>query len=460
MGAAACSAGAGWLDVMDLRGVHLAEPAPPCFPRESLGKGAEKPERREAVVKNVRWLFPSSPARPFRLALLLAAALGGIVAVACLADLPDNAVTLDQVTRGRLLVAHHGCAWCHNPASYPNHEVTTNDPSDPKWLSGSITPNDSFLQGSYKLYFPNLTPDQETGLGGFSARQIFNALRYGLDPGDTPDVAITAGTPGQGGFPTQPHYLAPFMPWTYFRHMSDGELWDIVAYLQHGIKPVKNEVKASQRPKDYWASYATAKQAGPYPLPPYPAASEEFQPDNTVTPDPVTRGRLLVAHHYCAWCHSPGRNDPSDPNWLSGSLPQQNTFVLDGYKLYMPNLTPDQATGLGQFSARQLFNALRYGLNPADTPDVVITSTTPGQGGFPADPHYLAPFMQWPAIRHMADGELWDIVAYLQHGLKPVKKKIKPSDAPKDHWASYFAPEKTGPYPLLPYPAANEEFQP
>ena len=33
------------------------------------------------------------------------------------------------------------------------------------------------------------------------------------DPADTPDVEITASVPGQGNFPTSPHYLAPPMSW-------------------------------------------------------------------------------------------------------------------------------------------------------------------------------------------------------------------------------------------------------
>lgn len=224
----------------------------------------------------------SSPrARPSWLALLATAALGLVTAVASLADLPDNSVTLDQVMRGRLLVAHHVCDGCHNSATLNNGDVHRIDPSDPKWLAGILPSQGSFQEGSsgqYNVYPANLTPDKDTGLGQFSARQVFNALRYGLDPADTPDVVITATTPGQGNFPAEPHYLAPPMPWPSFRHMADGELWDIVAYLQHGIKPVHNKVKDSQGPKDHWASMYTPKKTGTYPLAVYPSSNEEFQP--------------------------------------------------------------------------------------------------------------------------------------------------------------------------------------
>src|SRR5436853_8699 len=83
------------------------------------------------------------------------------------------------------------------------------------------------------------------------ARVVINAVPSGLDPADPPDVMTTATTPGQGNFPAPPQYLAPPMPWPSFRHMADGELWDIVAYLQHGIKSVHNTVKSSKGPKDH-----------------------------------------------------------------------------------------------------------------------------------------------------------------------------------------------------------------
>ena len=91
-------------------------------------------------------------------------------------------------------------------------------------------------------------------------------------------MTISSATPGQGNFPAQPHYLAPPMPWPSWRHMSDAELWDMIAYLQHGIKPVSNAVPDSQEPPDHWACSYTPDRIGPYPLPAYPAAGEEYKP--------------------------------------------------------------------------------------------------------------------------------------------------------------------------------------
>jgi hypothetical protein len=127
---------------------------------------------------------------------------------------------------------------------------------------------------------------------------------------------------------------------------------------------------------------------------------------------------------------------------------------------YSKNLTPDMATGIGMHTDRQIFNSLRYGLAPDKTPDVVITSNVPGQGNFPATPVYLAPPMPWPSFRQKSDDDLWAIVAYLKHGIKPVSNQVPDSQGPPDHWASSYTSDKLGPYPLPAYPAGNETFQP
>lgn len=190
---------------------------------------------------------------------------------------PASRPTREQVERGRLLTIHHGCGGCHGGVANPAAEG---------WLAGMRSPDQEFLIGPcatqpgaepcFRTRARNLTPDNTTGLGRFSERQIFNALRYGLRPGETPDVEITSMTPGEGNFPRHPKYLAPPMPWAEWRHMSDQELWDIIAYLKHGLKPVSNRVPDSEGPPDFWASEYTAEKIGAYPLPAFPTANEKI----------------------------------------------------------------------------------------------------------------------------------------------------------------------------------------
>lgn len=170
----------------------------------------------------------------------------------------------------------------------------------------------------------------------------------------------------------------------------------------------------------------------------------------------VLLGRHLVVSHACGDCHG-GGSDPAAAGWLDGArIPETQTFKVGPFTTYARNLTPDNLTGTGRFSERQIFNALRYGLRPGETPDVEITSTTPGVGNFPAIPKYLAVPMPWPSWRHMSDQELWAIAAYLKRGVKPVSHKVQDSEGPPDFWASEYTVAKIGPRPATPFPTANE----
>ena len=185
--------------------------------------------------------------------------------------------TRAEVEHGRLLVIRSDCGGCHS---------ATQNLETPGWLAGKMVPQQEFLIGpcqfdpNAKPCFHtrprNLTPDNETGLGRFTRRQIFNALRFGLRPGETPDVTISSMVPGNGNFPVTPRYLAVPMPWPAWRHMTDQQLWDITAYLKHGLKPFVNKVEDSEGPPDFWASAYTVKDFGTYPAPKYPTATEKL----------------------------------------------------------------------------------------------------------------------------------------------------------------------------------------
>jgi len=70
--------------------------------------------------------------------------------------------------------------------------------------------------------------------------------------------------------------------------------------------------------------------------------------------------------------------------------------------------------------------------------------------------------MPWPSIRHEPDANLWAIVAYLKHGIKPVTNAVPASEAPLDHqgWATFYTDAAVGPTSLPAYPAGNEQFTP
>jgi mono/diheme cytochrome c family protein len=185
-------------------------------------------------------------------------------------------------------------------------------------------------------------------------------------------------------------------------------------------------------------------------------------PHRPATPEQVLAGRAVVIRQGCGDCHG-GGGDPRSPVWLSGwraDTPPFEEFNVMGHKTRARNLTPDNATGLGRFSERQIFNAIRFGLRPGETPDVEITSIVPGRGNFPANPKYLAIPMPWPAFRHMPDEDIWAVAAYLKHGVRPVQNRVPDSEGPEDFWASMYTEEMIGTYPAPPFPTEREHAAP
>lgn len=396
--------------------------------------------------------------RPARLLLLVVAAAALVLVGPWSAPggharqgAPDDE-RLEQVLRGRQLLLVRDCAACHGGVT---------DPQAEGWLTGGI----SQPVAGFAIRSPNLTPDDETGMGRFTDRQVFNALRWGLRPGSTPDVEITSATPGVGNHPAEPDYLAPNMPWTSWRHMTDQELWDIIAYLRDGVRPVRKAIPENPRPHDRWRSWFSPEVVGGWPIAPFPANAEELRDPSRL--EEVLRGRHLAATLGCSDCHG-GRGNPASPRWLRGSVaagatpepgvlgPYEVPFAIGGgMTLFARNLSPDNVSGMGRFSERQIINALRYGLRPGETADVEVTSATPGVGNHPAHPKYLGPAMPWLAWRHLSDRELRDLTAYLRYGLRPARVAIGESDGPPDFWVGFYAAEAP-PYPAAPFPTARE----
>lgn len=393
----------------------------------------------------------------------LVAAGAAVVAAFTMAPTP-NSLDQDQsreemVLRGRELVINHGCGGCHGGGANPAAEG---------WLVGITSPSEAFpigecgepgAEGCFMTRPRNLTPDNTTGMGRFSDRQIFNALRYGLRPGETADVEITSSTPGEGNFPMFPKYLAPPMPWNSWRHMSDDDLWAIAAYLKDGLKPVSNQVADSEGPPDFWASGYVPEVYGTHPAPDFPAAMERM-PGDGVDIDQVLWGRQLVLEHACGDCHG-GLQNPDGEGFLAGAMAPEQAFPVGPcfedpeapcFFMRPRNLTPHEEFGTGRYSERQIFNAVRYGLRPGTSPDVEITDAN-----FPENPDFLGPGMPWYEFRHMPDDEIRAIAAYLKHGLRPVANDVPESDVAPGGWAGEYTVEKVGPYPAAAFPTANEK---
>ena len=117
------------------------------------------------------------------------------------------------VERGEYLAHIMDCGGCHNIGSFtpqPNLETP---------LAGSDIGFE--VPGQGVVYPPNLTPDEETGLGKWSDEEIIAAFTTGMRPDG--------------------RQLAPMMPWMSYAHINSEDASALAAYLR-SLKPVKHKV--------------------------------------------------------------------------------------------------------------------------------------------------------------------------------------------------------------------------
>jgi mono/diheme cytochrome c family protein len=139
----------------------------------------------------------------------------------------------------------------------------------------------------------------------------------------------------------------------------------------------------------------------------------------------VERGKYLVTIASCTDCHTPGNflGKPDMTRHLGGS---EVGFEIPGLGVfYGPNLTPDEATGLGRWSESDIVTAIRTGKRP--------------------DGRTLAPIMPWAAFAELTDSDAGAIAAYLK-SLPPVSNKVPgpfgPGEAPTSFVMKIVAPAK------------------
>jgi len=144
-----------------------------------------------------------------------------------------------QVERGKYLVELLGCGSCHTDGALegaPNMEMALAG-------SGIGIAYTSPLGEKYPgiVYPPNITPDEKTGIGDLSDRQIENAVRAGY--GRHADRRITV------------------MPWQAYAKITSEDAKAIVAYLR-SVKAVSHRVpdevepgKKAEKPFIYFGVY-------------------------------------------------------------------------------------------------------------------------------------------------------------------------------------------------------------
>ena len=223
----------------------------------------------------------------------------------------------DLVARGAYLATAAGCADCHTDAKNGGRPYAGG--------RALTTPFGTF-------YAPNITPDMVTGIGQWSDVQFLNALREGVRPD------------GSNFFPV--------FPYPSFTKITDGDVRAIKAYLF-----AQPAVRQANRAHDVafpfsWRFLLSGWKVlffNPGPFRPAPDRGETYN-----------RGAYLVtALAHCGECHTPR-------NWFGAMEPSRflagTPHGPDGKAV--PNITPNQETGIGNWSDDDIEALLKDGQTP------------------------------------------------------------------------------------------------
>lgn len=142
-----------------------------------------------------------------------------------------------------------------------------------------------------------------------------------------------------------------------------------------------------------------------------------FAPENR---GQVERGEYLVELLGCGSCHTNGAliGDPDMSHPLAGSRTGiAYTSPLDNDRpgvVYPANITPDKETGIGDWSDRQIANAIKAGIGRHGNRRIAT--------------------MPWQGYAKMSNDDVSAIVSYLR-SIKPIKHKV-PEAVEPGHRAS------------------------
>ena len=193
-------------------------------------------------------------------------ALGILYGVFAPPSVPDAELPTDAaaIARGEYIYNAGGCGSCHQ----------TDGATAP--IGGYVIPVEKPFPNTFHV--PNITPDPETGIGGWTGKDFLRALKHGRSPG--------------GGF------YWPAFPYRSYKDMTDEDVLAVGAYLM-SLPPVKNEVPEHEVPawQFRWMMAGWNIMAGML-----EGTPPEVPADNAA----AQRGAYLArALGHCGECHTP-----------------------------------------------------------------------------------------------------------------------------------------------------------
>ena len=194
-----------------------------------------------------------------------------------------------------------------------------------------------------ELYAGNITQDQTAGIASYTDGELYRLFRTGIK---------------------RDHHLAmPAM--TRVPHMSDEDVYSIIAYLKAGEGMVKPVSVSHPAPK----LSLLGKMLWNFAFKPleYPVGKIE----TPTLDDPIAYGEYLVdVRHECFACHSASfeTNDIVNPKSSPGYLQGGNPIPLpNGDTLISPDIIPDPVSEFGRWTEMEFVQAIQTGQRPDGT---------------------------------------------------------------------------------------------
>ncbi|WP_028484521.1 cytochrome c [Thioalkalivibrio sp. ALE17] len=248
-------------------------------------------------------------------ALCLAGLIGSapIQADTSIGELEPEADAEDRIAYGEYVLRAGGCVTCHTA-------------EDGEFLAGGRP-----IESPFGVFYgPNITPDPEHGIGGWSEDDFKRALQQGRGPDGR-------------------HYY-PAFPFTSYTRMKDEDIEALWAFLQAEVEPVARE----NTPHDLvWYARFRPSLMGWKWLHFEPGA---FEPDPDESEQWNRGAYLTLALGHCMECHTPRtRTGGLDLERLGAGARLPDGDVAS-------NITPDRETGIGRWGERHIARYLEMGL--------------------------------------------------------------------------------------------------
>jgi mono/diheme cytochrome c family protein len=218
------------------------------------------------------------------------------------------AMTPERIARGKYIFTLSDCDGCHSLRDFTRFDGPV---VEGHRAEGLEFPKEMGLPG--RIASRNITPDVETGIGGWTDGEKIRAIREGISRDGS--------------------MLFPMMPYADFRKMSDEDVMSLVAYL-NTLPPVKHRVERSQIAFPVSVLVKSAPQPAGH-VPPVDAA------------DRGKYGEYLVNLAGCGGCHTQSeKGEPKPGMQFAGG----ERFQFPGVVVVSANITPDPQTGIGRWS--------------------------------------------------------------------------------------------------------------